>query len=71
VIPLETLRSEPYSLVQGNSVVAKVTATNAFGNSIESDSGNGAEIKLVPSAPLQLSNNVQVTNSQIVGLSWA
>jgi hypothetical protein len=53
-IPLSTLTAVPYSLVQGDSIFAKVVAINYYGESLESDSGNGAIIYLVPDAPINL-----------------
>lgn len=69
-IPLMVLYAAPYSLVGGSSVYAKVSATNSYGTSIESDSANGASIVLVPDAPLQFKDNPLVTSETVVGLTW-
>ena len=53
-IPVSTLRAEPYSLEWGSSVYAKVLATNAYGDSLESKAGNGAVILTAPSPPTDL-----------------
>jgi hypothetical protein len=44
----------PYSLVLNESIHAKIIATNYYGDSPISDSGNGGLIKLVPDAPVNL-----------------
>lgn len=69
-IPLATLTLEPYSLVFGNSVWSKITATNFYGESAESDQGNGAIILLVPDAPVGLADNVAVTTAYVIGFTW-
>lgn len=65
-----TLQASPYELVQGDSVVAKLTATNLYGESAESLPGSGAIIVLVPSSPIGLADNVAVTNAARIGLTW-
>jgi len=54
----------------GNSIFAKITAVNIYGNSIESSGGNGAIILTNPDAPLTLQNVPQVTSGYQIGLSW-
>ena len=49
---------------------AKVVAINYYGDSVESDAGNGATILLVPSAPLNLADNVAVTDASKIGFTW-
>ena len=51
----------PYLLVKGSSVYAKVIATNYYGDSEFSVSGNGAVILLVPDAPVNLTNDPTIT----------
>ena len=41
-ILVNVLRAAPYSLDWGDSVFAKIIATNSYGDSLESDEGNGA-----------------------------
>jgi hypothetical protein len=50
----ETFTEAPYSLEWGAHIFAKVLATNVKGDSIESFSGNGAQILRVPDAPVSL-----------------
>jgi hypothetical protein len=47
-----------------------VIATNAYGDSIVSDSGNGAVIVLVPDAPNSLANDPLITSKTQIGLNW-
>jgi len=43
-IPITTLEASPFSLTSGDSVLAKVIATNEVGDSGTSSEGNGAQI---------------------------
>jgi hypothetical protein len=65
-----TLYAAPFNLQGGYDVYAKVTATNFYGTSEDSDPGNGAAIVLVPDAPYQVRDNAAVTSSTQVGLTW-
>ena len=69
-VPLATLTNAPYSLAFGDSVFAKVVAINYYGESIESEEGNGAIIKLVPDAPVDLVNDVSITTAYVIGFTW-
>ena len=62
-IPEGVLRAAPYDLGYGSSVFAKVIAINSYGNSAESEEGNGAVIITAPSEPLSLSNQAEVTSA--------
>jgi hypothetical protein len=48
------LQASPFNLGLSESVFAIVTATNFYGESASSISGNGATILQVPSAPVNL-----------------
>jgi hypothetical protein len=50
-IPTNTMRNQPFSLDWGSEVIAKIVATNAYGDSPESDEGGGAILIGVPDAP--------------------
>jgi hypothetical protein len=69
-VPFTVLRAAPYNLVFGDSVFARVTAINYYGESIESDFGNGAIILLVPDAPINLQDVPAVTTAYVIGLQW-
>ena len=69
-VPLTTLIAAPFSLVQEDQVYLKITASNAYGESLESSVGSGATIKLVPDAPLMLTEDASITLQDRVGLTW-
>ena len=56
VVPVATVRSEPYNLEWGSEVYAKVSAKNIYGDSAESEAANGAIIIKEPAAPLNFVN---------------
>lgn len=61
-VDLTDLYAVPYSLVQGDSVFAKIIANNLVGDSDESPFGNGAIIVLVPDSPITVVNVAAITN---------
>ena len=69
-IPLDVLTSPPFSLIKGNSVHAKILATNMYGDSPLSIEGNGAVMIIVPDAPINLGNDLAVTNKYKIGIVW-
>lgn len=69
-VPLATLTTSPFNLNRGDSIIVKVLATNFYGSSIMSIQGNGAMVVLIPDAPLSLQDNIAVTNSSQIGLTW-
>lgn len=69
-VPFTSLRTTPFSLQWGSSLYAKVTAVNAYGNSVESTEGNGAIILTNPDAPLNFVNVPGITLGTRIGLSW-
>lgn len=55
----------------GSSIYAKVSATNTYGTSTYSLSGNGAVIVTVPDAPVSIQNNEAVTTVNKIGITWS
>ncbi len=55
----------------GANVVATISATNIYGQSVISVVGSGAVLYTYPSAPTNLTNMVTITSSTQVGLSWS
>jgi len=47
-INVSVFKGAPFTLDWGVGVYAKVTATNIYGDSLESDEGNGAVITTTP-----------------------
>ena len=70
VIPVSALRASPYSLNWGTSVFAKVIATNSYGDSLESDAGNGAIITTTPDVPTDVAEVYAQRTKSTLGLSW-
>jgi hypothetical protein len=70
-ILVTTLMAAPYSQPWGSSIYAKISATNAYGDSSFSTSGNGAKIITYPDAPKSLANVALVTSAYLIGLTWA
>jgi len=71
VVPLATLSAEPYLLLQGDSILAKLTATNSYGTSVISEVGNGDVMVHVPDAPVLLRDDVDVTTAYVMGMLWS
>lgn len=69
-INLSTLTAEPYNLVLGEEISAKVTAINYYGPSDQSVAGTGAVIQLVPDAPINLQNDPTVTDADYIRFTW-
>jgi hypothetical protein len=65
------LIAAPYHLPWGSSIIAKVTAINIIGSSIESLEGNGAIILSITDAPVDLANVPAITTSSQIGLTWS
>ena len=54
----------------GYSIQNKIVAINAYGNSQESEPGNGGIIVLVPDPVINLHNNPTITSDSAIGISW-
>jgi hypothetical protein len=63
--------ASPYSLNWGDSIYAKVKATNIVGDSGKSTEGNGAVILTSPDAPLTLANNEATTSATTISMTWS
>lgn len=70
-LPVEVLYEEPYNLVLGDSIYAKVLASNYYGEGPVSAPGNGATIVLVPHPPTSLTNDGAITDATKVGFYWS
>jgi hypothetical protein len=64
------LIAEPFNIAWGGSIYARITATNALGDSLTSMVGNGALILTFPDEPINLVNNLEVTWGTTIGLTW-
>lgn len=70
IIPVQVLRSAPFNLEWGQSVWAKITASNIIGTTPESVPGNGAIMLTSPDKPRELSNVPEITTGSQIGLIW-
>lgn len=70
MIPVTNLRDSPFNHDWGASIYAKVSATNIVGSSDESQVGNGALILTQPDAPINLSDDTDITDHTQIGLTW-
>ena len=69
-IPITTLMASPFNFSWGASIYAKVVATNSFGNSLESELGNGAIIMTKPDAPINLAETVASRTPTSITFTW-
>lgn len=67
-MPIGTLTSEPYNLIKGNSVMARIIAVNYYGDSPYSPAGQGAVMIIVPDSPINLRNYESQTNRYQIGI---
>lgn len=57
-------------LEQGEEVYAKIISINVYGDSVESDAGNGAVIWIEPEAPHTLTNDPTTTIDTTIKFTW-
>jgi hypothetical protein len=69
-VPALTLRAAPYSLPWGSSIYAKIVAINQYGNSLDSDEGNGAMIITKPDPPIDFIEDYSQRTKSTIGVSW-
>lgn len=69
-MPALTLRADPFNLPWGTSVFAKITAINIYGDSIDSDEGNGAIIVTKPDPPINLIEDYAERTKSTIGFTW-
>lgn len=70
LVPISSLIIQPYNIVWGSQIWAKVVAINIKGSSATSDAGTGAIILTNPDAPLALANVAAITLATQIGLTW-
>jgi len=51
-------------------IYAYIIATNFYGDSIQSELGNGGLVKLIPDAPVNLTNDPTVTDAYFIRFTW-
>ena len=65
------MRASTYSLPWGSSIFAQVVATNIYGDSATSSSGNGAVILTIPDAPTSIVESMALKSGKTISLSWS
>lgn len=70
MLPVATLRAEPFNLDWGTSVYATIQATNVKGDSEVSEPGNGGVIITYPDAPYNLVEDMSTKSPTSIGLQW-
>jgi hypothetical protein len=61
----------PYYFTWGASIYAKVIATNKYGDSLESDIGNGAILMTNPDTPRFVQENTNLRSPTSISISWS
>ena len=67
---MTTLAGAPWNLILDEEIHAYVIASNNYGDSPASPSGNGGIMRLVPDSPVNLLNDALVTSDQQIIFSW-
>lgn len=66
-----TLIIAPYNVDGGDSIYAKVSSMNVYGESDLSEAGNGAYYERPPDKPISLAEDISVRSASTDGLTWA
>jgi hypothetical protein len=69
-VSLANLIISPYDLVLNESVWVKIIAENFYGDSPYSVAGNDGLVKLVPDAPITLTNDAVITSDLLIKFNW-
>lgn len=69
-VPIYILMEYPYNLPWGSSIRASVIAYNDFGDSDESDFGNGAIITTSPDSPYDLQDVEELRTPSTLTFTW-
>lgn len=71
LINLSSLTISPFNVDGGDSIFAKVSATNIYGESEQSVEGNGAYYTRVPDSPISLTEDLVGKTSTTINLVWS
>jgi hypothetical protein len=69
-VPVVSLKASPFSIAWAAPVYAKITAINIYGNSVESDGGNGAYLQAYPDAPSSIEEVFESRTPTDLGFTW-
>lgn len=65
------LNAEPFNIDWGQSVYAKVSASNTYGSSEFSEPGNGGVILTNPDAPVNLAEDLSGRSQNSIAFTWS
>jgi hypothetical protein len=65
-----TLIAAPYNIAYNTGIYCQIIATNAYGDSPNSSSGNGAIMILVPNAPIDLLKTAAGSSQSVISFTW-
>lgn len=69
-INIATLLASPYNIDGGDSIWAKLVATNVYGDSEQSFEGNGAYYTRIPDSPINLQEDRTDKTSSTLKVTW-
>lgn len=69
-VPVSTLMLSPYSFDWGASIRAYVVATNLYGDSENSELGNGAILMTEPDSPINLAEDESLRTATSISFTW-
>jgi hypothetical protein len=70
VIPVATLKAEPFRIHWGGHVWAKIIAHNEKGPSVESNPGDGAMLITDADPPISLEEQYQFRTKSVLSIKW-
>lgn len=70
-IPVSVLMASPFNYVWGQSISARLSASNIYGSSQVSDLGNGAILLTNPDSPLNFQENISARTPDSIALKWS
>jgi hypothetical protein len=71
VISSSTFTSSPFNLIGGDHIRAKIVAVNAYGETVQSEEGNGAYYTTLPDKPINLIENLILRTATQNSLTWS
>jgi hypothetical protein len=70
-VAVAALRTAPFNLDWGESVKAKIVATNSYGDSLVSELGGDAILVTTPGAPISVTEVYADRSKSTLALSWS
>jgi len=69
-LPVSTLLESPFSLDYGDSVIARIVATNALGDSVASADGSNTVLMTNPDPATNLREDLSARSASTLGFEW-